>query len=485
MRMHSLLLRCSSLLLSLIFITAGFSYSCAMPPSGESELSVISENDQRKLIQMLYDNGVITREQYETLMRDAADSDRGFDLLDDDDDFGYTQTDIRTRRYRVRSADGRDLFRLRGRLYLDGAFLMLDDNKNTVDSNQPDRGDLADYGTIIRNARLGAEGVMYEDWLWRLELDFRDTEIRFRGSYLEYNGFRPLRIRAGNIKAPIGMEWMTSRNRNTFLERAASLDAYKPSWALGLNIEYRGNRFNVAGAILGGDDVARNRNTNEGYAFSGRATVAPYYTGTAYAHLGAGAYYRVNSFRHQEARGFDREFTDLRLRTRIGTRAIDGRFIGENDIEDALDHSVFNFEGAFGIGPVSFQGEFTTVNVTRDTGNPDLNLGGYYVQASWFITGESKTYRPERGNFGAIIPNRNFQRGFGPGAIELALRFSHVDSIDQNYDGGKMDHFTAGINWYFNREMRMMFNYMYLDAERANGKRSKGSVLALRLAYEF
>lgn len=441
---------------------------------------------QRELLQTLLDNGVITAEQFERLMRQsAADAARSRDLLDDDDDFGYTQTDIRTRRFRVRSEDGRDLFRLRGRLYIDGAGNFLDDRKNTVDDNRENRGNLARYGTIIRSARLGAEGVMYEDFLWRMEVDFRDEEVRIRGAYVEYIRLNPLRIKIGNIKEPFGLEWMNSRNRATFLERAANVDAYGPDWNLGAELSWRGSRYSLNTALMSGGGLINERQQTGGYAFAGRATFAPYMGFDSYTHLGFSSSYRVNAFTERIDGNFDQQYVDVRMRTRTGTRAIDGRFIGADDIDDVVDITRYHAEAAFGIGPVHMQGEYTIVDVRRDFLKPDLSLGGWYVQAGWFLTGERRVYRPDRGNFGAIVPNRNFQPGFGPGAWELAFRYAHVDSNDQDYDGGEMRHFTAGLNWYLNRETRLMLNYIYLDAERLNGKRTKGSLIAARVQFEF
>lgn len=442
------------------------------------------ERSSSELLQILLENGVITRDQYNRLLRQSAQEMRE-DLLDQDDDFGYTDADIRTRRFRVRSEDGRDLFRLRGRIFIDGAYLNLNDNKNTVDDARDGRGDLGNYGTIIRNARLGAEGVMYEDFLWRLDIDFRDEEIRFRGSYIEYIRLRPFRIMVGNVKEPMGLEWMTTRRNATFLERAPSLDAYKPGWELGVRLEYRGNQYNLMGGIFSGGETFRQRTVTDGYALAGRATVAPYLSGTTFTHLGVGASYRVNSYTQRIDGQFDRQYIPIRLRTRLGTRAIDGRFIGGDDVTDAVDMTRLNAEAAFGIGPFSLQGEITSVGLDRDFNQENLRLGGYYVQASYFLTGESRTYRAYRGNFGALIPNRNFSPGFGPGAIELTGRYSWVDSNDKDYDGGQMEHITLGINWYLNREVRLMFNYIYLEAERLNGKQSNGSVFGMRLQVEF
>lgn len=468
----------------LILIVAGLSCTNGIAKNITSNPDTSRVVVNSELLNILLENGTITREQYNNLTR-SSDRDPSLDLLDQEDDTGYSPAEIRTRRFRVQSEDGRDLFRIRGRLYVDGAGLFLNDNKNTVDDSRDGRGDLSNYGSIIRNARLGAEGVMYEDYLWRLEADFRDEEVRLRGAYIEYIRLNPLRISAGNIKEPMGMEWMTSRRRTTFLERAPSLDAYKPSWNIGLRAEYRGSSYNVMGALMSGGELFRERDVTGGYAVAGRVSYSPFNRGRTYTHLALSGSYRVNAYTQRIDNQFNRQYQDIRLRTRIGTRAIDGRFIGREDVQDTVDWTRLNAEVAFGTGPLSFQGELTSVNMNRDFQQSSLSLGGYYAQVSYFLTGESRSYRPGRGNIGALIPNRNFRPGYGPGAIEIAARFSRVDSIDQDYDGGMMDHFTLGLNWYLNREVRFMVNYIYLDAERMNGKQSTGSVLAGRFQIEF
>jgi hypothetical protein len=109
--------------------------------SGSASTDTVSTEISSELLDILLENGVITRDQYNALLR-RAERDPMFDLLDQEDDTGYTPVETRPRRFRVRSEDGRDIFRLRGRVYIDGAGLFLDDNKNTVDDNRDGRGEL-------------------------------------------------------------------------------------------------------------------------------------------------------------------------------------------------------------------------------------------------------------------------------------------------------------------------------------------------------
>ena len=66
-------------------------------------------------------------------------------------------------------------------------------------------------------------------------------------------------------------------------------------------------------------------------------------------------------------------------------------------------------------GPVTFSGELSSTSVSSpETNNP--HFLGWYVMASWCLTGESRPYDRQTGVFGAIVPERPFS--FGTAAAE-------------------------------------------------------------------
>ena len=400
---------------------------------------------------------------------------------------------IQARKFRVESQDGSNRFGLRGRLMVDTAVANWDDNLNEA-SSQTDRQDfdgaLPERGTILRRARLGALGVYDNTWEYQLEVDFRDSDVRFANAYLAYLSDHG-RLAVGNFKEPFSLESSTSSRRLTFMERATPVDAYRPSRNIGLMYETLVPNYYLAAGVFGGEGTDRDRDVEEGYAVALRGSFAPYMDENTFSHLGASYNYRRNSADFDDEDG--EEYESVRLRSREGARAMDIRLIGRNDIEGVEDFSRYALEAAWGKGPFSLQGEYLRVDLNLDpekgdvrTDQSSITLDGYYLQASYFLTGEQRNYRAFSGDFGAVRPHSVFGRG-GTGAWELAARYAHADSMEHSRPGrgNKMDHYTLGLNWYPNQDMVFKLNYMYFDYEGRGGVSNGNHVLAARAQFEF
>ncbi|TVS12922.1 MAG: hypothetical protein EA417_16965 [Gammaproteobacteria bacterium] len=440
------------------------------------------------LIRMLVERGALTGADAEVLLPEAPPERYAGLQFEPVEPLEPREHLIRANRFRVETADGQHRFGVRGRLMADygrGSF------DSELESVAREDGPIPKHGTIIRRARLGVLGVMWDNWEWQMEVDFRDEEVRFANAYVAYL-FPQGRLAAGHFKEPFSMESSTSSRRLTFLERAAPVDALRPSREMGVLYETLIPRAYLGVGLFGGRGVISDRDVDEGYAFAARASFAPHLTDDSFVHLGAFYNYRKNAVDRDAA-----ELAPVRLRTRTGVRALDLRLIGRTDLEGVDDLQRWGLEGAFGMGPFSLQAEYLRANVDLDrraveeahggnaTDANSLTLDGYYVQASYFLTGEQRNYRAFSGDFGAQQVNSTFGRN-GPGAWEIAARFATQDSSEHSRvgRGQKLDHWTLGLNWYPNPDMVFKLNAMRFKNER-DGESAKGTVFAARAQYEF
>jgi len=144
--------------------------------------------------------------------------------------------------------------------------------------------------------------------------------------------------------------------------------------------------------------------------------------------------------------------------------------VGENCTKNVLDYGA-EFVGAY--GPFSVQGEYMGARYNRDPalikflkapGGSALDFSGYYVYATWYLTGESRaaSYRDDYrrpGTFGQIEINNPLSAG-GIGAWEVGARFSELNLNDAGIQGGREQNLTVALNWYPDIGIRFMANWI-------------------------
>lgn len=322
-----------------------------------------------------------------------------------------------------------------GRLQIDGATFS-ESEAITETFGEPDPG------FDLRRAYIDFGLVAKDRFELRVQLDlaasstFKDL---YAGVYhLPYIG----QVRAGYFKEPFGLEELASSNDTTFMERGLS-NALVPKRNLGVMITENLTNRRLSTAALG---MFRSSNgsfdTTDGWSVTGRVTALPVYeqTGRRLLHLGASASYRQPSN------------DSLRFRTRPESHqaqylADTLPFAAERDLRLGLEMGA-------NIDSVSFQSElvFASVDGPPGAGSP-LYPAGYFT-ASWILTGEHRSYRRNIGVFGRVQPTSK------AGAVELAMRTSYIDLDSAGVDGGSLHDVTAGVNWYVNNYVRLMFNYV-------------------------
>lgn len=451
-----------------------------------------------RLLEILVNKGILTQDEAAQI-RAEAEAPRPSPLetpvskdvqYDPVEPFMTTEEQaIRVRRLAIDSADGADRFSIRGRMQFDVGRQDFGDGISDVARQGHD---FPKYGAMFRRLRLGALGIMHNNWEWQLEVDFSENEVDLANAYMAYlmpHG----RLAFGHFKEPFGLEYATSSRRITFIERSAASDAYKVNREPGIMYEtLRPNWYGAFGVFGGGIDY--DRESEEGWALSGRLTAAPYLDGTNYIHVGAAINQRRNAVNKAS-----NLYESVRLRTREGMRVIDARLIGRDDLEGVQKFTRHGLEFAAGHGSWAMQSEFIWVDIDLDRAALDRALGanattansltqkGWYAQTSYFLSGEHSNYRAFSGDYGRVTPHANFSPQQGTwGAWEVALRYSLADSLEHTRPGRgqKLDHWTLGLNWYLNPEVIVKFNVIYLEGERDVFK-DDGWVYGARFQYEF
>jgi len=353
-------------------------------------------------------------------------------------------------------------------------------------------------GAEFRRARIFLKGNAFDVMDYKIQFDFADTEGGTAADPMNIPGFRdvyltvkelPLlgHVRVGHFKEPFGLEEMTSSRYITFMERslvaAFSLarnvgvmafdhsDSENMTWALGA----------FASEIA--DDPPFVRDDNGNMAVTGRVTFLPWYDeateGRGLLHLGV-------AFSQREIGDGSVRFSE-RPEAHLYDRVVDTGGITASDLQ------LFGAELAFVYGPFSVQSEYMLASVDQPVGT-DVDLNGFYIYTSYFLTGENRQYKRTAGAFSRVKPIENFFRvctedgsvQTGWGAWEIGYRFSTLDLDDAvaGVSGGNVTDHTIGLNWYLNPYTRLMFNYVNSDVRRG-GTTGNLDIFEMRTQIDF
>lgn len=368
---------------------------------------------------------------------------------------------------RLDTGDGRFKLKIGGRIQQDSAWI-------AEGNNLPQ----AENGVEFRRAYLNIGGDIYDDFAFMAQYDFSDGGVtKFKDVWIAAKNIPYLgQIKAGHFKEPFSINELTSDNYITFLERALP-NVFVPSRNTG--IQAANTLFNNRATWALGlfrDTNRQGRSVEDGnFIVTSRVTGLPWYQedGRRLLHLGTGFSYRnIDADDFNFAQSPEVHIAPKYLNT------------GDLIVDDQI---LVNAEIALGYGPFSVQGEFIYTKLDTPSAMDDPSFNGYYIAASYFLTGEHRPYQTSSGNFGRVKPKRPFQitGERGPGAWELALQYSSLDLNDAEVTGGEEDNITAGVNWYLNPNMRIMLNYVYGDIELPSGVDEDFHALQSRFQVTF
>jgi phosphate-selective porin OprO/OprP len=432
------------------------------------------------------------------------------------------------------TADNENCISITSRLHFDvGGY----DYRPNSAATSPQR---LDDGENVRRARIGVLGKFLGDWNYALVYDFGGSSDGFASSggvvantgatnnanvpvsflpgggvsgielaSLSYTGFKPfggkLAIEGGIQDTLFTLDEATSSNDIMFMERAspgvvatniASGDFRSDFGARWYTDQFFAGAY-VTGPTTGAIHSASSANPNgttEQYGTFARVA-GQVISGRDYSlHLGGGAEILV-----QPPHDLITNTQTLTLSDRPELRLDPTTLVSTGALADVSSAQVYSVEAAGNYGPFFAQGEYFWYHIDRGFGPtlPSINFEGGYAQASYTLTGETRTYNAANAAYNGIVPAHPFSlQGGGWGAWEIAARYSTINlnndlATANGVAGGRQDVFTAGLNWYVSGNIRFMFNYLHGDISKqlsptnSTDTGSKFDAVAMRTQIAF
>ena len=369
-------------------------------------------------------------------------------------------------RLSVTSADGAFSLALRGTVQFDAGYFAQGRNPPGVDLNS---------GTNFRRAQLGFLGTLWRDWAYNFTYDFGGNGVEQRGylyrAYIEYDGLRPVGIRAGAFSAYDSIEDATGGANLALMERPTAVTIARSiaggSGREGVEVFAQSERYLVSLALTGGKttDAA---SFDEQQGLVGRVAWLALDRDDAKWLLNADA-------THVLRLGDAAPGSSLANMVELSAGpelSVDASRTVDTGLLDARHVSEFGMESALELGRLFGQAGWFHTSIARRSVAPDPNFQGWYAMATWSLSGETRPYDPVTASFHGLMPDAPLGKD-GFGAWELAARYSKMDLDYQpgmagGVAGGKQAVWSVGLNWYPNQRIRFLLDYDNIRVRHGN-----------------
>lgn len=318
-----------------------------------------------------------------------------------------------------------------------------------------------EFNSEIRKARIDIKHKLKKNWSAKLQLGFdkEQSSSEIGDAYIRYKRGKKVAITLGRFKEPFGLENTTSSKQITFLERAMVSNAFSPGRNMGWMAAAAPSDFTWAFSLM---DIESQEEGSAPFALSTRLTWAPINTELQTLHVGLSA----------SLREMDGETFEIKERSEIHTadKIIES---GEIAVEQM---QLLAVELAFLDGSMSYQGEYMSTDIQAVDASEDAVFDGFYVQAAYFLSRDARQYKN-----GAL---EGVQPASSEGAWELACRYSELNTREST-EGSKLQTSTLGLNYYYDKNIRLTTNVVYSRASEVLNGADDGLGVAFRAQYRF
>jgi phosphate-selective porin OprO/OprP len=391
-----------------------------------------------------------------------------------------------------------------GRAEFDNTWFTQDDN--LLIGPSPDQR--MQDGTLFRRARFRADGRLWEFIEFAAEVNFAniqdvsnvDSDLVQLGSvgltdfWLTFREVPLLgNVRAGHVKAPVGLERYSSTNAWYYMEPSSLFDAFlnPVNYQNGVVLfdSYLDDRVTLAGCLAWVSkstvqSFGFGTDENSSYGASCRVTALPVYEsdGRLLMHVGAG-YQHVGLPGHSFAAASRPLLRAGAGNTQTPNLLATGTFFTPNGVD------LVDFEWAAVCGPFAISAEYAVARVTDVFSSFDgatfsgprgnVTYQAAYVEAGYFLTpGDYRRDDRKTGTWARTVPQENAfvahsEDGSvcsGHGAVQVVARYTFLDLVSGSPTltpasggarAGRQHDVTLGVNWYINPQVRVMLNYVW------------------------
>jgi len=379
--------------------------------------------------------------------------------------------------------------------------------------NRPPAAPKLSSGTNFRRDRFGIDGRVFSDWEYSFIYDFGGSGVEgstITSAYIQYDGL-PALLRVGAFAPYANFEDSAGAADLLFLERATVTEIQRGlaggDGRSAFSVVKAGDRLFGSLALTGGR-ANQSGVLDEQQALLGRTSYLIESSPNSKIALGVNGTWIYKTANVNPPPGVALSLanpTELRVDD-TGTNGAPQNLISTGNL-DANSLQQWGIDGGANYKSLYVEGGYYGFSVDRRNALPDADFYGWYVAASWMLTGEQRRYDPARGSFRspAVLrpvgsPGWQGASASGPiqtgwGAWELALRYSFMDLTDHEFDpvavnrirGGEQELWTFGLNWYINNTIKAQLNYQLVNVDRltAAGARLGQDVDQISMRWQF
>lgn len=404
------------------------------------------------------------------------------------------------RGFRLQSADGKHVARLRGTLHFDGRRYFDDTTSATADT------------WILRRIRPSFEGTLNASFDFRFMPDFGNGRTNIVDAYIAARVRPWASVTAGKFKVPVGLERLASSSDLRFIERGLPTSLV-PNRDLGLQLSgavagvftYSFGYFNGVSDGASADANSRPDIENDTAGdWAARVFFEPFASSDLFTLRGLG-FGVAGTYVDSTGTTSDTLLPSYRTpgqQTFFSYRGNSAQGVVPTTTATFADGERVRLSPQlyYAFGPYGVLGEYVQVSqeVSRETlrgrRHAQLENRAWQIQLAWFMTGEDQAFR-------GYTPQSTFSLENGTwGAFELVARVHELDIDDDAFRGGsdsfanpataasKASAWGIGVNWYLNQNIKWSLNYdrTRFDGGAANGAdRPDEEAVFARFALQF